>query len=91
MEIKITYHPLVIQRDIPKLDKSIKESVKRAIEQKLKIAPTIFGMPMRGSLKRNWKLRVLDWRIVYKIIGTEVRILAIEHRGVVYDMVLKRI
>lgn len=85
------YHRLVVEKDIPKLDKTIKEKVRKVIEQKLMIAPTIFGVPMRGSLKRNWKLRVEDWRIVYKIIGSEVKLLAIEHRGIVYDIVSKRI
>jgi mRNA interferase RelE/StbE len=91
MEIKVTYHHLVIEKDIPKLDNSTREKIKKSIEQKLMVAPTIFGVPMRGSLKRNWKLRVLDWRIVYKIVGMEVRIFVIEHRSVVYDILLKRI
>jgi mRNA interferase RelE/StbE len=91
MEIRIVYHPLVIEKDIPRLDKGIKDKIRTAIEQKLMTAPTIFGAPMRGSLKRNWKLRVADWRIVYAVVGHEVRIKAIEHRTVVYTVALKRI
>jgi mRNA interferase RelE/StbE len=91
MEIKVSYYYLVVERDIPKLDAPLKDRIKRAIKEKLMTSPTIFGLPLRGTLARCWKLRVGDWRIVYSINNNEVKIWAIEHRSIVYDIVLKRI
>ena len=91
MEIKILYHPLVIEKDIPRLDTTIKKKVISAIERKLMTAPTIFGLPLRKTLARCWKLRVEDWRIIYDINKRNVRILTIGHRSEVYKVALKRI
>jgi len=45
----------------------MKARIKKAIEQRLLVAPYEYGMPLRKSLKRYWKLRVGDYRVVYKI------------------------
>ena len=44
------------------------------------------GKPLRGSLKGIWSERVSTYRILYKIISREIRILVllIEHRKSVY-------
>ena len=90
MEIKVIYYHLVVERDIPKLDAPIKNRIRRAITEKLMTSPNIFGLPLRGTVARCWKLRVGDWRIVYSMTNNEVKIWAIEHRGIVYDLALKR-
>ena len=46
---------------------------------------------MKGTLKGYWKLRVGDYRVVYKIMGTEVWIFGIIHRKKIYDDVLSRL
>lgn len=92
MEIKFTvkYHPAVVSVDIPKLDQTIKERIKFAIEQKLMTAPEIFGLPLRRSLIGHRKLRVGDYRVVFRVIGQVVYVLVIEHRSVVYERAEKR-
>ena len=76
----ILYHPLAVEKDISALDRVARAAVKRAIESKLGTAPEIFGVPLRGTLKRLWKLRVGDWRVVYEIRAGKVIVLLIAHR-----------
>jgi mRNA interferase RelE/StbE len=85
----VSYHPSVKEKDLPKLDIIIKTIIKKAIETKLVAAPDQYGAPLRRTLKGYWKLRVGDYRVVFKIKGNEIVILAILHRKDVYDVVSK--
>lgn len=84
--IEIVYHPLVVKNDIPKLGAAVSKRIRRAIETKLVLRPEIYGLPLRGSLKKYWKLRVGDYRVVYEIANDQVRILVIAHRKDVYNL-----
>lgn len=88
--MKVVYHRLVVSVDIPSLDKTTAERIKRAIEEKISIEPLLYGTPLRATLKPYWKLRVGDWRVVYEIKNLEVRIMVIAHRKNVYDIAIKR-
>jgi len=46
--------------------------------------PEVYGRPLRHTLRGYWKLRVGDYRVVFKIKGAEVHILAIVHRKETY-------
>ena len=50
-----------------------------------------YGVPLRGTLRGYWKLRVGDYRIVFKIAGQEVRVLTILHRRDLYEAVAARL
>ncbi|MBI5196428.1 MAG: type II toxin-antitoxin system RelE/ParE family toxin [Nitrospirae bacterium] len=91
MPFELKYHPDVKAVDIPLLDEKIKKRIKTAIEIRLTAAPHQYGEPLRKTLKGYWKLRVGDYRVVYKIAHGEVRILGIIHRKRVYEMIEKRI
>jgi mRNA interferase RelE/StbE len=82
MEIK--YHPHILSEDLPKMSGVIKLRIKKAIEKKLMINPTIFGEPLRGTLIPLWKLRVGDFRIVFGISNDTVYVHAIGHRKEIY-------
>lgn len=82
---------MVVKNDISKLDKESRAKIKKTIEQKLVASPEIFGKPLRKSLKGYRKLRVGDYRIVFKIAKKTVCILIIEHRSIVYKEIFKRI
>jgi len=84
MNFIIQYHELVIKEDIPKIPNSIKIQLKKAIEHKLMTNPEIFGKPLRRSLKGYKKLRVGNYRIIFRIEQTIVKIFYINHRSVVY-------
>lgn len=84
MKYDISYHERVVKDDIPKLSPVIKKRIKLAIEQKLITHPEIFGKPLRKSLKGYRKLRIGDYRIIFRIEKNLVKIFIIQHRSVVY-------
>ncbi len=91
MTFELRYHPDVRDIDIPKLNETLKKRIKKAIEERLAISPHQYGEPLRKTLKGYWKLRVGDYRVVYKVEGNEVWIFAIINRKDVYRKIIKRI
>ncbi|MEJ2219310.1 MAG: type II toxin-antitoxin system RelE/ParE family toxin [Desulfobacterales bacterium] len=65
--------------------------IKRAIEERLTKSPEIYGKPLQRTLKGYWKLRVGEYRVVFKPVGNEIRIFAIIHRKNVYKEIGKRL
>ena len=86
----VIYHHLVIRNDIPKLSSEWKEKVRRAIEERLITHPDLYGKPLRRSLKGYRKLRVGDYRVIFRIEKNIVKIFVIQHQSVVYNFVAKR-
>jgi len=91
LPFEIRYHKDVKAVDISLLDAKIKTRIKAAIETRFAIAPHQFGEPLRKTLKGYWKLRVGDYRVVFKIAENEVWILGIIHRKNVYAKIENRI
>lgn len=85
MNYRIKYHELVVSEDIPKLDSQIKQRIKKAIETKLQDRPELFAKPLRKSLRGYRALRVGDYRVVFRLQNSEVRILIIAYRSRVYQ------
>ena len=90
MPFKLRYHPDAKSVDIPLLDERLQARIKNAIESRLTTAPHLYGEPLRKTLRGYWKLRVGDYRVVFKIVGEEVWILGIIHRKKVYEEIKKR-
>lgn len=63
----------------------LKSRIKRAIETRLTAAPHQYGEPLRKTLKGYWKLRVGDYRVVFRVSGQEGWILGIINRKEVYE------
>ena len=91
MPFELRYHPDVKAIDIPQLDAKLKARIKHVIETRLTTAPQQYGAPLRKTLHGYWKLRVGDYRVVFKIVGPEVRVLGIIHRKKVYESIEKRL
>ncbi len=91
MPFALLYHPDVARADLPPIPRNLRGRIADAVAHRLREAPVRFGHPLRGTLKGYWKLRVGDYRVVYKIAGAEVWILAILHRRCVYEDVLRRL
>ena len=87
MPFKLSYHPDVKKVDLPKIDAKAKAMIRRAIEERLVTHPEIYGKPLQRTLKGYWKLRVGDYRVVFKISGDEIHILGIIHRKEVYERI----
>jgi len=90
MSFEIVYHEDVIEKDIPKLSKTDKYRIRKAIEDKLMLSPDVFGKPLRRSLKGYKKLRVGDYRVIFLIENKTIKIFYIAHRSVIYKKVSKR-
>jgi len=84
MKYGVKYHPHVLSKDLPGLNQDIKAGIKKAIEERILAAPAEYSLPLRKTLKRYWKLRIGNYRVVYKIKGDIVVIFCIRHRKDVY-------
>jgi len=91
MEFFLRYHPDVRQIDLLPISKRNRERIKKAIGTRLRTAPQDYGVPLRKTLKGYWKLRVGDYRIVFKIVEFEVWIFGIRHRKDTYRTVIRRL
>jgi mRNA interferase RelE/StbE len=87
----VRYHHEVRAVDIPLLNATLKKRIRKAIEERLMTAPQHYGEPLRKSLKGYWKLRVGDYRVVFKVVENEVWVLGIINRKDVYERILKRV
>ena len=90
VDFEVLYQKKVVEEDIPQLAPTWKTKIQDAIEEKLSTYPDVYGKPLRRSLKGYRKLRVGDYRIVFRISESKVLILAILHRSVVYKEMEKR-
>lgn len=91
MEYELIYHPDILKYDLPRMPQNIREAIKRAIEERLIKDPIASGKPLRQSLKGHRKLRIGDYRVIYRIQGKLIIVLKIGHRNDVYTKVFTRI
>lgn len=89
MPRSISYHEDV-RKDLAQINENMKKRLKKAIETRLMIAPEQYGEPLRKTLKGYWKMRVGDYRIVFKVAGDDIMIFGIIHRKTVYEQISKR-
>jgi mRNA interferase RelE/StbE len=87
---KIKYiieYDIAIEEKLREFSKPIREMIRKAIEKKLTVDPISFGKPLRYSLKGYRRLRIGDYRVIYKIIEDKVLvfIVDIDHRKDVYE------
>lgn len=85
-----TYHPDVKAKDLPKINEDIRKRIKNAIETPLQTDPYSYGQPLRKTLKGYRKMRVGDYRVVYKATEQSVVIYCICHRKDVYEIAAGR-
>lgn len=90
MPFELRYHPDVKEIDIPALNEKLRKRIKNAIEARLMTAPHEYGEPLRKTLNGYWKLRIGDYRVVFKIVNNEVWVFGIIHRKEVYKKTEKR-
>ncbi len=81
----LIYHPDVKKIDLPKIDNKNKSMIKRAIQERLTTRPEVYGKSLRRTLKGFWKLRVGNYRVVFKIIEYKILILGIMDRKTIYS------
>ncbi len=77
-----------VRRDLASISKTNKEQIRKAIEMKLGSNPIEFGKPLQYSLKGLRRLRVGDYRVIFKIEEDDktVLIVKIGHRREVLSL-----
>ena len=83
------FHP-EFPDDLRRLPANVRERILTAVEKRLAQAPDRYGQRLRQSLRGYWKLRVGDHRVVYEIVGREVRVYGVLHRRDVYTAIARR-
>lgn len=87
---EISYH-ITIRDDLASIGTAEQQRIRQAIESKLQTKPVLFGKPLQYSLRGLRSLRVGDYRVVFQLTPTEVFIVLIAHRSLVYKNVPKRL
>jgi mRNA interferase RelE/StbE len=87
---RLLYHPLVSE-DIKGIPRNLKNRISRAIEKKVLTDPVRAGRPLRQSLVGHRKMRVGDYRIIYRLELDAIIVLKIGHRKDVYEKVTARL
>lgn len=91
MTYHLFYHPDIRKQDLPYIPQNIKDRIKRAIEQRLSTEPAKYDEPLKRGLQGYRKLRVGDYRIIYRINKEKIAILKIGHRKEVYNKIYLRL
>lgn len=90
MSYELRYHPQVKRSDLPELDRVAKERIRAAIEARLTRRPEYYSEPLRKTLKPYRKLRVGEYRVVFRVDEATVFILAVLHRKEAYQRAQRR-
>ncbi|MCF7887485.1 MAG: type II toxin-antitoxin system RelE/ParE family toxin [Candidatus Omnitrophica bacterium] len=90
MNYNLLYHPDIRRKDLPKIPKNLQKRIRTAIEKRLQTKPEKYGQPLKKGLRRYRKLRVGDYRVVYKIDQKNILIFKIGHRKEVYQQAQSR-
>ena len=87
----VSYHPAVKTEDLPPIPHNMRARIRTAIERRLMREPVKYGDPLKRSLSGYRKLRVGDYRVIYKVDNQTIIILKIGHRKEVYNKTGSRI
>lgn len=74
----VKVHPLVLEEDFKKISPFTQKIIIKAIRRKLTVEPEKYGEPLRKELKGFWKLRISEYRVIYRIEKELVRVLVIK-------------
>lgn len=72
MTYLLRYHPLTWKEDFKHIDQPQQQRLIRTIEKKLTTRPDQYGHPLTGLLQGYWKLKVGEYRVVYRIERQEI-------------------
>ena len=75
---KIKIHKLVLSEDFKPISRPECNIILRAIRKKLGTDPKSYGKPLVGALKGYRRLRVGDYRVIYKIKQDLIEVLVVK-------------
>lgn len=75
------------KKDFEKISPPMRKIIREAIEKKLTIDPVKFGKPLKYGLKGYRRLRVGDYRVIYRVDEQKVIVIIVEidHRKDIYE------
>jgi len=74
----IVIHKLVLSEDFKRVDHSSRRLVLKSIYKKLSKDPESYGGPLSGEYRGYWKLKVAQYRVIYRIIKNKVTVIVIK-------------
>lgn len=77
-EWRITIHRLVIEEDLKNLAGADQSIILKAIRKKLSVDPQAYGKPLTGAYKGYWRLRVQDYRVIYRIKAAAIEVVVVK-------------
>lgn len=75
---RIKIHSEVLKKDFKKIAPHAQYTILKTIRKKLSIDPEGYGEPLWGEFKGYRKLRVGDFRVVYRILKDKILVLVIK-------------
>lgn len=75
---QVKIHKLILSEDFRFISPSDQRLILKAIRKKLTVDPENYGKPLTGELKGYWRLRIGDYRAIYKIQADRVEVLVIK-------------
>jgi addiction module RelE/StbE family toxin len=93
MNYKIAFLPSVLNQDIKKINKNLKETIISAIQERVARRPYDFKHLSGKEYHNFWRIRVGDYRIAYTISEKEkvVTVWCIDVRGNIYEKLQSRV
>lgn len=87
---KKTKYRLILPNDVASLMKKLHPDIKKNIKQALKeiLEDPYSGKPLQDELKGLITFRVNKFRIVYRMEGKTIQIVAVGPRAVIYEVTL---
>lgn len=73
----VTYDKLVYEKDFRKINQKDRGIIIKNIERKLFFKPNAFGKPLKGPLKGLNRLRIMQYRVIYKILKEKIEVFVI--------------
>jgi mRNA interferase RelE/StbE len=75
---KIKIHKLVLNQDFKSISRPQQGIILKGVHKKLSLDPKGYGKPLSGNLKGYWRLKVGDYRVIYRVIEDIVTVFVIK-------------
>lgn len=75
---QIKIHQLVLATDFKAIPLPQQKIILKVIQKKLSIDPKNYGRPLTGKFSGYWRLRVEDYRVIYRIINEQIVVLVVK-------------
>ncbi len=74
----IDIHRLVIEEDFKQINSHDQSFILKTIRKKLSTSPEKYGAPLRHNLKGFRKLKISDYRVIYKIEHKKIKVYVVK-------------